>query len=413
LHVAARSGAEFDGDSNGDGEVPLSQQDFFKKKKAAAYLKHEILKYLRPFIAKTGKYSPGNRVVIMDGFAGSGRYLDGAPGSPVVIAEAAKGLDRKVECHFVEKDKATYEQLCQVLEQHAGSIQAHPWHGTAEARLPYVLERANGLPLFLFIDPYKTGPLFDEVVDIFNRRPGGTYAPATEILLRIDASGLRRTLGVHRSVKRYAGRTGALKNVDTVAGGTWWRDEADPTLTGEPYLEWFFGEYLHRLTTAVGCGGWYTEIKQKREHQPLYYLVFLTRRQDAAELFGDNLSSAMERWRKKVFDMEQVIEQEKREKATGQFLLIDPEEQFQLDEEHLKEQWYNTIEQNLRALLRKHEQFVIRQHYAKVLGPTAGLVRQKHLRVVLQRLEADGLTSSNSKGDLYGKLIIRAANAQP
>lgn len=409
--MVAPSGVELDGNPQGDGEEPTSPQDFFKKKKAAAYLKHEILKYLRPFISKTGRYSPGNRVVIMDGFAGSGKYVDGAPGSPLVIAEAARDLDRTVECHFVEKDKATFQQLCQVLKQDAVSIKAHPWHGTAEARLPYVLERANGLPLFLFIDPFKTGPLFDEVVDVFKRRPG--VKPATEILFRIDAGGLRRTLGVDRSVKRYTGRAGTLENVDTVAGGPWWRDEADPALEGEPYLKWFFGEYLRLLTLRVGCHGWYAEIKQKREHQPLYYLVFLTRRQEAAEIFGEILSSAMERWRKRVFEMEQALEQEKREKATGQLLLLDPEDQFKLDEERLVEEWHDTIEQNLRALLREHERFVIRQHFGEVFGSTAGLAREKHLREALRRLERAELITSGSKGKLYGMTVIRAPGAQP
>lgn len=69
--------------SNGQDETAaegLDAQPFFRSKRAAAVLKHAILgKYVVPFAAKTGSTSTGKRVVIVDGYAGAGRYEDGKP----------------------------------------------------------------------------------------------------------------------------------------------------------------------------------------------------------------------------------------------------------------------------------------------------------------------------------------------
>ncbi len=55
---------------------------FFDGKAEAARLKHLILrKYLPPFISKVGYTATDGRVVIVDGYAGPGRYEDGSEGS--------------------------------------------------------------------------------------------------------------------------------------------------------------------------------------------------------------------------------------------------------------------------------------------------------------------------------------------
>jgi hypothetical protein len=178
--------------------------------------------------------------------------------------------------------------------------------------------------------------------------------------------------------------------------------------TGEEFLEWFFGRYLSRLCAAIGCAGWVTDVKQKPHHQPAYYLVFLTRHPDGMEIFGNTLSLALAKWRETVF-----FEAVEKQQQTGQFALMDPAEQFKEDERQLAAGWHDEIERNLRDLLRRHERFVIRKQYAAVFGSVTGLAREKHLRVALARLEQAGLTSSDSKGKLFGKTVIRAPGAQP
>jgi hypothetical protein len=73
------------------GADALDTQNFSSSKRAAAVLKHAILGgYIVRFASKTGSASRGNRVVIVDGYAGAGRYDTGEPGSPALIAAAAR-----------------------------------------------------------------------------------------------------------------------------------------------------------------------------------------------------------------------------------------------------------------------------------------------------------------------------------
>jgi hypothetical protein len=68
----------------------LNIERFFESKRAAAVFKHAILSgYVVPFASKTGSSSAGNRVVIVDGYAGAGRYDVNiqAPGLGVAVRD--------------------------------------------------------------------------------------------------------------------------------------------------------------------------------------------------------------------------------------------------------------------------------------------------------------------------------------
>jgi three-Cys-motif partner protein len=82
--------------------------NFHKTKKSAAVLKHAIInQYATPFASKTGSTSLNNRVAFIDGYAGPGRYENGAEGSGAMLLRKAKELaklPRQVECYFVEED---------------------------------------------------------------------------------------------------------------------------------------------------------------------------------------------------------------------------------------------------------------------------------------------------------------------
>jgi three-Cys-motif partner protein len=120
------------------GNQPLNTQPFFRSKRAAAVFKHAILGgYVVPFASKTGSASVGNRVVIVDGYAGAGRYDSGESGPPSLIAAAARSLTgRSLECFFVEKDRRPFERLCDVLaEEDRDEVMWTAWQGTVEQHL--------------------------------------------------------------------------------------------------------------------------------------------------------------------------------------------------------------------------------------------------------------------------------------
>ncbi|QJY44812.1 three-Cys-motif partner protein TcmP [Pseudonocardia broussonetiae] len=395
-----------------------SQQPFFRSRRAAAVLKHAILaKYVVPFASKTGSTSTGKRVVIVDGYAGAGRYEDGSPGSPALIAEAARSpalSGRIVECHFVEQDAATYRGLREVLEEVDTDGSTLVWkarHGNVAEHLDELLACAEGVPLFLFLDPFGLGLPFDVIVDIFDGRPSGQYVPATEVLFRFDANAVRRIRGVlHKNDGTNKGREKTLERLDHAAGGTWWRDEDDPTLNNTQYLEWFEQRLLTEITSRAKCAGWTAVVKQREDLQPAYWLVFLTRHRDGMEVFGETLSKAQETWRRAVFDEAFAARQDGGQDA---LITLDADAIFKRQEAELTEQLQDQIELNLRALLRDHERFIVRTKFEEVYKSVEGIARTTHLRKALKRLHDAGITTSNQVGDVYSKQVIRRPGAQP
>lgn len=103
------------GGGEADADVDVSPGDpFFISKNAAAVLKHGILsRYIVPFASKVGSTSEGKRVVVLDGYAGPGRYADGTEGSPALLARSATSVAafRKLECHFVEQKFKSFNAL--------------------------------------------------------------------------------------------------------------------------------------------------------------------------------------------------------------------------------------------------------------------------------------------------------------
>ena len=67
----------------------VASNDFFEKKKDWSLLKDQIIgNYLKPYIAKI--LSTRKPLVIVDCFAGKGKFSDETFGSPLVIAEHIK-----------------------------------------------------------------------------------------------------------------------------------------------------------------------------------------------------------------------------------------------------------------------------------------------------------------------------------
>lgn len=68
---------------------------FHKSKQSAAVLKHALLdSYVTPFASKTGSRSEGNRVGLIDGYAGPGRYANGDEGSAPCSCGRPRSLQR-------------------------------------------------------------------------------------------------------------------------------------------------------------------------------------------------------------------------------------------------------------------------------------------------------------------------------
>lgn len=365
---------------------------FFEDKKAAAILKHAVLKrYLHPFAMKVGTYSQGNKVAFVDGYAGEGRYENGDPGSPLLVAGIAKALEprRYLDLIFVEQDLDTFTKL-EVALAEAGAERARVLCGATESYMPSVLRQTANMPAFYFLDPFGTIPI-SLVEQIFAARPAGPRAPATEVLINFNAGAIRRIAGHLTSEK---GNANTLARMDESCGGSWWREAWLSNLPDKDAAEQaVVAGYASALAKRAKSGVWSTDVRNRPYLKPVYHLVFLTRHQDGMLLFGESLSSALEEWRAVITERQYAN------------TLLDPKAVLADNEAALAQSWQDEIYENLKELLSLGHSFSIASKYSQVFGDSLGLAREKHLRHAWKRLHSEGATSTDSKGKLMEKVI--------
>lgn len=126
--------------------------------------KHEILRrYLQAWIPILTRYN--ERVVLIDGFAGPGRYEGGEPGSPVIALRAAVDHAERIPGEmillFVEDDKDRAASLRQEIAavERPERFQVHVEKGKCVSVLSGLLDSLDSAgkklaPTFAFLDPF-------------------------------------------------------------------------------------------------------------------------------------------------------------------------------------------------------------------------------------------------------------------
>ena len=389
--------------------------NFHNNKQAAAVLKHAIINsYATPFASKTGSTSKDNRVAFIDGYAGPGRYEDGAEGSGAMLLRKAKELaafrsPRQVECHFVEDDPKTVAKLREVAEADGDGVVYTITDDDISKHLPVLLEAVKDIPVFVYLDPCGLPIPMDEVAIIFDR-PSGLGTPATEVLINLTA-GLRRVAGLLYSATP---NETSLKRMDAVCGGAWWRAawlekcptkaaSEDQKMAAELAVVEGYAEKLREHSGALGT--WIIDVKPRAHLKPVYYLVFATRTIHGMVTFGESASKGLEHWRK--YNAEQDAEDDLFGSAA------DWETTWKAEEKKLKEQWVDTLTERLIAELAKGQAFKIIDRADEILGEDlVGVVRGTHLRAAINKARAAQKTITDPKSveqeDLYNLLITPA-----
>jgi three-Cys-motif partner protein len=355
--------------------------DFFDEPQGAAVLKHEVLRqYLRIYGGKTGSRTG---VVLVDGYAGPGRYADESPGSPELMVNTARALrTENVHCVFVERERRLREQLKTLLVGELGDQDSEVLEGRIEQRLEPIVHAAAGKSLFLFLDPFGLSIPLELLVRVLQSRPrhatGGGWQP-TEVLLNFSVSGINRAAGrldgipVSERAEKY--REARLNQLTAFLGGSWWHNLWH-TLAREERVEAILDGYLERLRQVLP--GWYAlpiSVQDRYGGPVCYYLVLLTRRAEGLWFFNTAVSHGTE----KLHDFTHA----------QQLVLVPPD---------LEHDWQGQIEHNLTALLARGQPFRLCDRTLEIYGQTLGLAREKHVRKALEALHARGQTPTSPKG---------------
>lgn len=359
---------------------------YWREQSLTGVYKHALLKrYLPQFAGKTG--SKSTRVVFVDGYAGRGRHEDGTPGSAELMLKYAQGQHRQGiqwECHFCEVNRKSFNALERVVSEYASEVDAKCYHSDVEGVLDSAVDSADGLPIFLFLDPCGVGLPYSRLVAAVNRR---SQRLPTEFLLNFSMVAVRRIAGLLKSAENHEK---ALQRLDHALGGDWWRDEFN---SGGLSEEQVVRKYVEHLARDCRMGVYAMPVRKAAHHKPLYYLVFGSRSMHGLFCMSDAAAKASHDWR--------LAEAAYQETPDG--LFSSPPS---ITQEEIEDASLPRIRANIVRLLEEKGHVSVLNDFHDILGTDLGEVPNKVIRRAIKELHADGLTSTNGVGRIEG-LVVR------
>jgi three-Cys-motif partner protein len=275
-----------------------ASKSFFEQKRTWSRIKDEVLKaYLVPYLAKVSKTK--RPIIIADCFAGKGRFDNGEPGSPLIIAEAishqlADPASPLIKGVFIEK------KYFSDLKSNVPSSQSLTvLEGDFEDRIEYFINsydpRARNL--LLFVDPYGIKSILFSYFHRIQQKKFHTV----ELLLNLNTFGfLREGCRLLKAApdsedeipEYYEQDVNTAERLDDIAGGTYWRDIIELYFTRRIKMqeaeERFISQYCDRLKTIFP----YVlniPVKAKIGNIPKYRIVYGTHHADGLLLMVDNM----------------------------------------------------------------------------------------------------------------------------
>lgn len=382
---------------------------------AQSLYKHELLShYLATFASMTGSTARGKRVVVLDGFAGRGRYPDGQPGSAERILQAmlSQKTFRDIDAFFVEKNPSDYAILEGVVAEYvAQGVDGIALPKRVEDHLDRVIAHADGVPLFLFLDPCGVGVSFDRLVGVLTG-PRVGRRPATEALLNFSAEMSRRVSGAV-----LANTQAEQRAMDNFCGGTWWRDVAREAIASaprdasgkpsfEPVTHAIAEQYAQRLAEVAGMASATVPVYRRLGQQPVYHLVFFTRSPYGLWVFADASARARRAWLRhlgKIAD------------APGDPVLFTDTE---LKEDLIRkeqERARTIVADAIRRLLERFPGFRLVNRTVEVFGAAYGVATEDIVRQAVLELHAAGQLrlGQGHRGVRTRELVVARPSPRP
>lgn len=147
---------------------PLDDHTRAKHRILRAYIDAWIPVMGRQSLRSARRFGASSRLLLVDGFAGPGRYESGEDGSPLILlkallehADAPQLADVEFIYLFIESDKARADHLKHELSaiQKPDNVTWHVEEGTFEDRFGEIIDELHEkdsslIPTFAFVDPF-------------------------------------------------------------------------------------------------------------------------------------------------------------------------------------------------------------------------------------------------------------------
>lgn len=264
-------------------------KNFFEGKRPWSVIKDNVLRgYLTPYLAKVNRV--GQRILLVDGFAGPGVFDDGSEGSPLIMCHAAQErAGQNYRAIFVNRERKYHDRLVAALAEKGYSENAQAIHGDARRRLRSLPAQLGDDTVFIYLDPFGLeGADFDLLKPILMR----PQDRSTEILVNVSIPPLHRLASREARVK---GNVTPLidsygDRLTRFFGGDYWQNyllrEDAKTHQRESGLMAAYSKKLQTYQRYVG----YCPVRDTAGGRTKYYLLFASRHPDAIRLMNDRMA---------------------------------------------------------------------------------------------------------------------------
>ena len=234
--------------------------------------KHEILqRYLGAWLAILGQGRRGYRharLVLIDGFAGRGRYKEGSPGSPAIMFERARQVaeDGRVEEVWIrcsEPNEVNFQHLKDVCDGLTHErVLIRPTQETfkeiADGYLGWVRRQSPPPPTFVMVDPYGVT---------------GVELETLKQLMEIDRLEVLVTFMV-RDPARFITEDNYEKPLTALYGGDTWK--VCEAQKGADRAECLMREFVRVVKPDIAKHATPFTVYEDERKTILYYLIHLT-----------------------------------------------------------------------------------------------------------------------------------------
>lgn len=380
-----------------------SSSRFFGQRSAQAVLKHGVLaRYAHYFAGRAGSATQG-RVAFIDGYAGEGRYEDGSPGSPLLLASQAvraRLFGRDVKLAFVEHDERRREQLRLSLSE-ADIVPDQLLGGSLDDVVDGLLDRYARHAVLLFVDPFGLAVNRTTLERVLRRR---SMQQPIDVLYHFSLSTVAR-MGRAGAVDGPTSRQNA-EHLDRALGSIAWREDFEqataPNAPTEAALSVArrFGESIRR---ATGLQSTAVPVRQRPGQLPKYLLMLFSADQKAHWDFADQASSAYVDWLYHCDREDYDANVRHREQHGLLELFSSPEPDVKEIAEQLKAEAAAYLPTHLSDVLRGAGALRPIDAVEAVYGEMLGRARSLHLRSAIGELHRGGLVDD----DAHGKFLTR------
>jgi three-Cys-motif partner protein len=379
--------------------------DFFERRNPQAVLKHGILTRYAYYFAGRAGTATGNRVAFIDGYAGEGRYEDGNPGSPLLLASQAQQLEklqREVKLACVEANDDRRTKLTRSLADagvSADAIIAEPF----ERSVHPLLDRYANHAVFLFVDPFGLGLSGRTLISVLKRR---TRGQPVDVLYHFSALTVARMGRAGLTASHAANNAPQL---DEAFGELDWRSEFE-----------LVGDERSATAAAVRVAGQFTldvcaavadmratiiEVRERPHHQPKYLLVLFSSDPKAHWDFADQASKAHADWLHHCSMGDFQANMAELESRGFMQLFPDAAPTERDVEDRLGAEAASYFESHLSTVFESKGSLRPIDHIGEIYGRLLGRAGVPHLRRAMKRLHKDGKIDDDCSRDFWLRTI--------